>query len=459
MYLNPDDTIVALSTPAGIGALGVIRMSGNRAIEIAARLFSDKQLGAAPGYSLHFGRIVDPAGEQVIDEVILSLFRSPASFTGEDVVEISAHGSPFILSRILELCVTNGARLAAPGEYTMRAYLNGKLDLAQAEAVGDLIQAETSGAHRLAMQQMRGGYSAELNQLRDKLIEFVSLLELELDFAEEDVEFADRERFMKFADRLIKKITTLIDSFSYGNALKNGISVAIIGKPNAGKSSLLNALLNDDRAIVSEIPGTTRDTIEETLNIRGTLFRLIDTAGIREHSNDPIENLGIERSHANAAKADIILYLIDLTNHDEDEFPWLRQYNGKTIEVFNKWELWIEQMSAKGIDVTPAFTNTWINARTGEGVAKLRDVLSAQVHNGKAQQGNIIVSNARHLRALKQTLDALHSAMLSLKSGLSTELVSLDLRRALFHLGEITGTVEVDRDILGAIFGRFCIGK
>lgn len=456
---NTENTIVALSTPPGSAGIGLIRMSGIRAIDIANTLCPEAKLQNAAGYSLHFGRLKDPETNVLIDEVIISLFRKPASFTGEDVVEISAHGSPYILSRIIELCVSNGARIAEPGEYTLRAYLNGKMDLAQAEAVADLIQAESLGAHQLAMNQMRGGFSNELNNLRDKLIEFASLLELELDFSEEDVEFADRNQFLQFVKKLKDKIQLLINSFRLGNAIKNGISVAIIGKPNAGKSSLLNALLNDDRAIVSDIPGTTRDTIEETLNIGGNIFRLIDTAGIRNHSTDPIEKMGIKRSRSNADKADIILYLIDMTNHEENEFPWLEEYQDKTIQIFNKWELWIAQIQQQDSQHIPEKGPTWINARNGEGVDNIRQLLAEKVTVDNLVASNSIVSNVRHYEALQTTINSLEEVEKGLNSGVSTDLIAIDLHQALHHLGSITGAIEVDRDILGSIFGKFCIGK
>jgi len=454
------DTIVALATPAGSGGLGVIRVSGPEAITLAQQLFSGRDLSQSKGQTIHFGKIIDPANGQIIDEVLLTLFRTPSSFTGEDVVEISAHGSPYVLSRIIDLCCRKGARLAAPGEYTMRAYLNGKMDLAQAEAVGDLIQAETRGAHSLAMKQMRGGFSDELNALREKLIEFAALLELELDFSEEDIEFADRQKFLIVVKELKEKISSLVDSFRLGNAMKNGISVAIIGKPNAGKSTLLNALLNEDRAIVSEIPGTTRDTIEEALNINGTLFRFIDTAGIRAHSTDVIENLGIERSKLNADKADIILHLIDLTNIAEDqEDDWLDPYHAKIVEVYNKWELWEKENRQNREPGELSDSALLINAKSGEGVDRVKDAIYTHAFGEDKMQYSVIVSNARHHDALRLAYECLTTVEAGFQIGLPTELIAIDMRSALQYLGEITGTVDVDRDILGAIFGKFCIGK
>ncbi|MFV0606568.1 MAG: tRNA uridine-5-carboxymethylaminomethyl(34) synthesis GTPase MnmE [Niabella sp.] len=452
------ETIVALATPPGVGAIGVIRISGNDAIAIADKIFKGKKLAKQASHTVHFGHIVSPSAE-IIDEVVVTIYKNPKSYTGEDTVEISGHGSPYVLGKILETCVLAGARPAKPGEFTQRAFLNGKLDLTQAEAVADLIAANTKAAQQTALNQLRGGFSTDLKVLREELINFAALIELELDFSEEDVEFADRKALRELIRELKTKVDALIKSFSLGNVIKNGVSVAIIGKPNAGKSTLLNALLNEERAIVSDIAGTTRDTIEETLNINGVLFRLIDTAGIREHSTDQIENMGIERSKQNAEKADIILHLIDMTDEESNDFPWLKNFTEKTIVVHTKFDKWYKEMEAQGILVTPDFSLNPVAAKTGFGIEQLKNVIYEKSVGENIQTENTIVTNVRHLEALQKIADSLDAIKTGMKQQLSGDLLTIDIRRALHYLGEITGQVEVDRDILGTIFGKFCIGK
>jgi len=397
----PENTIVALSTAPGVGAISVIRLSGEKAITLTNSFFEGKDLEKVKGGTFHFGKILN--GTVVIDEVVVSVFKSPHSYTGEDVVEISCHGSPYIIQEIIRLCLEAGASLAEPGEFTQRAFLNGKMDLSQAEAVADLIASSSRITHDMAMHQMRGGFSWDLNHLREQLIEFTALLELELDFSEEDVEFADRSKFEELIGHLLTKTKTLLDSFRLGNAMKNGISVAIIGKPNAGKSTLLNTLLNEDRAIVSDIAGTTRDTIEETLNIHGVLFRLIDTAGIRDHTNDVIENIGIERSMANAAQSDIILLLIDMTSSDFiknpdplTEFPWLQEFKSKIILVNNKFLLWQNEPEVKEIKWQSDPDQLYIDARDQFGIETLKQKIFDRAIGGDINTENTIISNVRH---------------------------------------------------------------
>lgn len=447
------DTIAAIATPPGIGGIGVIRVSGDDTYRIIQKLFSKKDLSKQPPNTIHVGLLKD--GDTVLDEAVLSLFRKPHSFTGEDVIEISCHGSPYILQRVLDVLLQNGARMARPGEFTQRAFLNGKMDLAQAEAVADIIHAETKSAHETAINQLRGGFSRDLNLLRERLIHFAALLELELDFSDEDVEFADRTQLTQLLDEIDKKTESLIQSFALGNVIKKGISVAIIGKPNAGKSTLLNALLNEERAIVSDIAGTTRDTIEETINIHGILFRLIDTAGIREHTADAIEHLGIERSKQNADRAGIILLVKDLTD-PEPEPEWLQPYKSKLIEVNNKLDAYTKMMESKG-QLIPEIPNS-ISAKDSNTIHWLKDALYQKAIAGKKTDGSI-VTNARHYEALLKSRESLLAIKSGIEQGLSGDLITIDVRRCLHYLGEITGAIEVDRDILGAIFSKFCIGK
>ncbi|MBW7893185.1 MAG: tRNA uridine-5-carboxymethylaminomethyl(34) synthesis GTPase MnmE, partial [Chitinophagaceae bacterium] len=418
-FMGWDDTIVALATPHGVGAISVIRLSGEKSIDIVNALFRNKDLSLQKSHTLHVGILEN--GDEQLDEVVVALYKSPRSYTGEHIVEISCHGSPFIQQRILEACVQKGARLALPGEFTQRAFLNGKMDLAQAEAVADIIAAGSYAAKQTALNQLRGGFSSDLKSLRDELIHFTALVELELDFSDEDVEFVDRSALRKLVETLARKTDALIASFKLGNVIKNGVSVAIIGKPNVGKSTLLNALLNEERAIVSDIAGTTRDTIEETLNIGGILFRLIDTAGIREHSTDVIENKGIERSKANAFKADIILHVVDLLNDEgEEKFNWLDEFREKTITIYNKYHPWYKKMEEQGILPTPPVPA--IDAKSGFGIDELKQYLYKKVMEGKTVEGSI-VTNARHYEALLKVRESLTAVRNGLDSGLTGDLL------------------------------------
>lgn len=451
-----EDTIVASATAAGIGAIGIIRLSGPQSIAIVNGLFSGKNLEEQPSHTLHVGTLKNE--DEYLDEVVVSLYRAPKSYTGENVAEISCHGSPFILQRIVEACIQKGARSAFPGEFTQRAFLNGKMDLTQAEAVADIIASQSKAAQQTALNQLRGGFSKELNALREQLIHFASLIELELDFSEEDVEFADRSQLKALVVQMYQKVKQLKESFRLGNVIKNGVSVAIIGKPNAGKSTLLNALLNEERAIVSEIAGTTRDTIEEMLNINGVLFRLIDTAGIREHSTDKIENLGIERSKNNATRADIILHVIDLLDeNEENQFEWLIQYETKTITVYNKFLSWQRRKDPSGININPNAPS--IDAKAGFGIEELKNVIYQKAIGKSVNTESTIITNARHYEALQKVERGLLVIQEGLENQLTGDLLSLDIRHCLHDLGEITGQVEIDRDILGTIFSKFCIGK
>ncbi len=448
--LTWNDTIVALATAPGVAAIAVIRLSGTAAISIVNDLFPSRNLLEAVSHTLHVGYLKE--GNTIIDEVVVSLFKAPRSYTGEDTAEISCHGSPYVQQQVIEACINKGARLARPGEFTQRAFLNGKLDLAQAEAVADLIAADSKAAKETALNQLRGGFSDDLKDLREQLIHFAALIELELDFSEEDVEFANRQQLEELIRQLKEKITALIQSFKLGNVIRNGVSVAIIGKPNAGKSTLLNALLNEERAIVSDIAGTTRDTIEETININGVLFRLIDTAGIREHSTDSIENLGIERSRQNAARAAIILHLVDLTDKEDPLFEWLKPLEEKTITVFNKADV-------AGTSFSGDTSQVVISARGKQGIDVLKKRMYDKAVGGAVNAESTIVTNARHQEALVKALSSLEDIEKGMQQKLTGDLLAPDIRRCLHYLGEITGQVEVDRDILGTIFSKFCIGK
>ena len=461
---NLTDTIVAISTPPGEGAIGVIRLSGSEAITIANKIFSGKDLSKQAAHTLHFGKIMD--GNTIVDEVVAALYKAPKSYTGENIVEISCHGSDYVLQQVMRLCMANGARMAKPGEFTQRAFLNGKMDLAQAEAVADLIASQSATAHRAAIHTLRGGFSEDLKQMREQLIQFSALIELELDFSQEDVEFADRTKFFELLDRLTIATQQLADSFRLGNVIKNGVSVAIIGRPNAGKSTLLNALLNEERAIVSDIAGTTRDTIEETLNINGILFRLIDTAGIREHSVDVIELQGIERSVDAMNKADVVVYLFDLVEsrrskeiseevlRKKDEFETA---GIKYVLVGNKVD------EAGEAHASEAFRSihgkvSFISAKNKENITALKQALYNLVAEGKVKQEGTIVTNARHYGALQEVLRSLQDIKTGLDNDIPGDLVSLDIRRCLYYLGEITGEVTTE-DKLDYIFSKFCIGK
>lgn len=455
------DTIVAIATPPGIGAIGVVRLSGPQAIAFVAPLFPSKDLKEQASHTLHYGTLRQSDG-QVVDEVVISLFKAPKSYTGEEVVEISGHGSPYVLQQILQLCLDQGARIAGRGEFTQRAFLNSKMDLAQAEAVADLIAADSEAAHKTALNQLRGGFSGDLQQLRKKLIHFAAMLELELDFPEEDVEFVDRSELYGLIDELMFTSNSLIESFSLGNVIKNGVNVAIIGAPNAGKSTLLNALLNEERAIVSDIAGTTRDTIEEVLNIKGISFRLIDTAGIREHATDQIEEIGILKSKDTLNKADMVLLLLDINTVDEEELQhWKSLFkpypNLPVLWILNKVDLWEGESYPEIVqDLKP---QTSIVAKSKENIDQLKNQLFDVVIDGEITQENTIITNTRHFDALKKVVVALKEVKSAMDNEVSSEFLALDLRVALHELGTITGEVDVDRDILGTIFSEFCIGK
>lgn len=457
---HSQDTIAAIATAAGIGAIGIIRLSGPEAITVANRIFRGKDLEQQATHTIHFGHIF--SGEEMIDEVVVSLFKGPKSYTGEHTVEISGHGSPYILQRILQTSIEAGARMALPGEFTQRAFLNGKMDLAQAEAVADLIAADSKAAQQTALNQLRGGFSGDLRQLREQLINFAALIELELDFSQEDVEFADRSQLASLISRLEMATNELINSFQLGNAIKNGVSVAIIGKPNAGKSTLLNALLNEDRAIVSDIAGTTRDTIEELLNINGILFRLIDTAGIREHTADVIEQIGVGKSLEKMRSADVVIALFDALAADAaaiaKEQQALENAGLQYLLVANKADALDEATTAL------KFAG-WgeqlllISAKEKQQIDVLKQRIYATAISGQVNTEHSIVTNARHHSALLKVAACLQDIRNGMDNHISGELLALDIRSCLYYLGEITGQVEIDRDILGTIFGKFCIGK
>ncbi|MEX2379976.1 MAG: tRNA uridine-5-carboxymethylaminomethyl(34) synthesis GTPase MnmE [Vicingaceae bacterium] len=458
------DTICALSTPSGSGAIGVIRLSGPKAIEIVQSVFKGKNLSEQKTQTLHFGEIVKDG--EALDEVLLSLFKAPHSYTGEDVVEISCHGSAYIINQLMELFINQGARIANPGEYTQRAFTNGKMDLTQAEAVADLIASESKAAHDIALNQMRGGFSKKIQSLREELIHFTSMIELELDFGEEDVEFADRDDLKELVDRILKMLYQLIDSFSTGNVLKNGIPVAIIGKPNVGKSTLLNALLNEEKAIVSEIAGTTRDSIEDEVKIGGVSFRFIDTAGIRE-TEDVVENIGIKRTFEMVEKANIILYLVDAIEANETSVNEMVAEIQAKIEGSDKQLLLLANKVDKAEESEQAIRNkfsgqsqvTLISALKKEGLEELTSILK-QIADEKMQSSNqVVVSNARHYQALKMAAESLERVKEGLATNITGDFLAMDIRQSLHYLGEITGSIEIDRDILGHIFSSFCIGK
>ena len=457
------DTICAPATSVGTGAVSVVRISGPQAHAVVDALvrFRSGSAAQAKGYSLKFGEI---AG---LDEVLVSLFRAPHSYTGEDAAEICCHASPFIVSSLLDRLTDAGCRLAEPGEFTRRAFVNGKMDLAQAEAVADVIAASSAAQHRVAMNQLRGGYSAELRELRRQLLELTALMELELDFSEEEVEFADRSRLRGLLDTACSHCRQLAESFRLGNAIRNGVPVAIVGAPNSGKSTLLNALLRDDRAIVSDVPGTTRDTVEETCVIDGVLFRFIDTAGIRA-SEDEVERLGIERTFRKISEAEIVLGVIDATDAQEAVDKAVEMITGKVDQTHQKLILLANKIDLRSGDVSqfspsssfagltgesPAFP---ISAKTGQGLDELRSALVARA--GVAFVSGTLVTNARHAAALRAAADSLRTVSDGLDRGLPNDLLAEDLRSALASLGTITGEITTD-EVLGEIFSRFCIGK
>ena len=464
--MNDQTVICAIATAPGMGAIAVIRLSGKGCIEICDRIFvspSHKKLVDVLPNTIHFGKFVNK--EELIDEVLISVFHAPHSFTGEDSIEISCHGSVYIQQRILQLLISSGARLAAPGEFTQRAFLNGKMDLSQAEAVADLIASSSAAAHKMALSQMRGGFSDELMKLRMELLHITSLLELELDFSEEDVEFADRSELRNIAVGIDTLISRLCASFSLGNVIKNGIPVAIVGNTNVGKSTLLNALLKEDRAIVSDIEGTTRDVIEDTINLQGITFRFIDTAGIR-HTDDQVENMGIERTFFKIEQARIVLFLIDATKNTEQFFPYytrVKEHLGsdaRLLILLNKTDqtdsadMILSQIMSlsSGEKILP------IAAKTGYNIHHLVDELVSTINLNALHSGDVIVSNARHYEALSHARLAIERVIAGLDSHLSGEFVSQDIRECLHYLGEITGQITTD-EVLGNIFKNFCIGK
>lgn len=458
--MHPDhDTIVAPATAAG-GALAVVRISGEAAFAVCDRIFRGRvPLAAAAGYTVHYGRIVDPADAadgaaegRIVDDVLATVFRAPHSYTGEDAVELSCHGSPHVVAEIVRLLLASGARMAAPGEFTLRAYFAGKLDLAQAEAVADLIAASSRAEHALASNQMRGGYSAALEALRERLLHLASMLELELDFGEEEVEFADRTELLRLMEETGAELDRLSRSFALGNVLKEGVPVAIVGAPNAGKSTLLNRLLDEERAIVSEIAGTTRDVIEEQVEIDGIRFRFIDTAGIRA-TDDRLERLGIERTMQRIAQARIVVRLLDAGEVDgtlprpEFELP----AGATLLTAVNKIDLWPDRVLPEGVLA--------LSARNGTGIGALRRALVAEIGAEALYRGDVVVSNSRHYEALTTARTALDRAIDGLRDGLPTDLLAEEIRQVIARLGEITGRSIVPDDILATIFSKFCIGK
>ena len=466
MHRMDTDTIVAPATVPGSGAISIVRISGPRALEAVSAVVSfSRPLNDAPGYSIRYGTALQNDGS-VLDEVLVSVFRAPHSYTGEEAAEISCHASRYVVETLLQRLCDAGARAAEPGEFTRRAFVNGKMDLAQAEAVADVIQSDNAAAHRVAMNQLRGGYSSRLKELRDKLLEVTALMELELDFSEEDVEFADRSHLVSLVEETLAHIRTLTDSFRLGNAIKTGIPVAIVGATNTGKSTLLNALLGEDRAIVSDIAGTTRDTVEETFNINGTVFRLIDTAGIRE-TEEEIEKIGISRSLLKLSQADIVLGVIDATaplseqrQHIQEIASRIRFDEQTLLLLLNKMDLVAEPSRAETMLVLDREIPTIpLSAKTGQGLETLKNsLMTVWEKRLKGAEQALLVTNIRHYNALHKAADALELVKAGIASGTPTDLVSQDMRDSLYHLGSILGTIT-DDEILGRIFERFCIGK
>jgi tRNA modification GTPase len=467
-----NDTIVALASPSGSGAIAVIRVSGNDAISICKSVFnsvSGKDISKQKSHTLHLGHIVDD--EKVIDQVLLSIFKGTNSYTGENTIEISCHGSTYIQQQIIQLLLRKGCRMANAGEFTLRSFLNGKMDLSQAEAVADLISSDNEASHQIAMQQMRGGFSNEIMQLRQELLNFASLIELELDFAEEDVAFADRTQFRDLLNRIEFVLKRLIDSFAVGNVIKNGIPIAIVGEPNVGKSTLLNALLNEERAIVSEIAGTTRDTIEDELVIGGIEFRFIDTAGIRD-TKDVVESIGIKKTFEKIEQAQVVLYLVDGSRLSVDgKLDAILVEVGKTrnqfpqkpiLIIINKMDLIspeiITKIDSKLSTNNQQLTTIYISAKENIGVDNLKNQLLSFVNTGALRNNETIVTNTRHYDSLLKALEEIQKVNFGLQSNISSDLMAIDIREALYHFGMITGEVTND-ELLGNIFANFCIGK
>jgi len=461
---NLIDTIVALSTPQGEGAIGVIRLSGSQAIKLVDEYFYGANLEKASANTVHYGKLKDLNGH-ILDECLATIFRAPRSYTKEDVVELSCHGSQYIIQKILELFLSVGARAANPGEFTLRAFLNGQLDLSQAEAVADLIASKSESQHQIAMDQMRGGVSVMIKDLRSQLIEFASLIELENDFGEEDVEFADREGLKNLVQKILAVIIELQNSFKYGNAVKEGVPVAIIGAPNVGKSTLLNALLNEDRAIVSDIAGTTRDVIEDSIQIDGILFRFVDTAGLRE-TTDQIESIGIEKTKEQTAKAKIVLFVAEIEEEHENIVKAFKQIplqaGQESIIILNKSDSFHTCHSYDVEEAVSTLTNRRptlaISAKEKTNVDKIKKQLVQFIQSGKSDTGNTILSNSRHFAALEQTRNSLTQVIEGLDHGTPSDLIAMDIRHALHYLGEISGEISTD-DLLDSIFSNFCIGK
>lgn len=461
-----NDTIIAMATPSGVGAIAVIRLSGEKSIEIVDAFFQsvkkDKSLLSQKSHTLHLGHIVNNG--VILDQVLVSIFKNPNSYTGENVVEISCHGSSFIQQEIIQLFLKNGCRMADNGEFTMRAFLNGKMDLSQAEAVADVIASNSAASHQMAIQQMRGGITNELKDLRAKLLDFAALIELELDFSGEDVEFADRTKFKELVSKITFVLKRLIDSFAFGNAIKNGIPVAIIGEPNVGKSTLLNSLLNEEKAIVSDIAGTTRDAIEDEMIIDGVAFRFIDTAGIRE-TEDIVENIGIKKAYEKAENAQLIIFLIDSNKYIHSSDLFLEEIeaikerfpNKRLLVIANK----IDTLSCHDSAVLASEIENVIllSAKQKTGIDELTAELTSLVNTGALSNNEIIVTNSRHFEALTLALESIESVKNGIELDISSDLFAIDIRECLRHLGNITGEYDVDKDILGHIFGNFCIGK
>jgi len=465
-----DDTIIALATSSGVGAIAVIRLSGEKSIEIVNNhfksKFGNKDLTTVKSHTIHLGNIIDE--NRVIDEVLISVFKNPNSYTGENIVEINCHGSVYIQQEILQLFIKKGVRHANAGEFTLRAFLNGKMDLSQAEAVADLISSNSAASHQVAMQQMRGGFSNEIQNLRTQLLNFASLIELELDFAEEDVEFADRTAFHNLVTQISSVLKRLIDSFALGNVLKNGIPVAIVGEPNVGKSTLLNALLNEEKAIVSHIEGTTRDAIEDEISIDGVAYRFIDTAGIRT-TEDFVENIGIKKTFEKIDQAQLVIYLFDLEKLNnkktslekivveiekiKDKYP-----TKQLLIIANKVDLVEEELKTKVADSFNTKKLIFLSAKEKIGISDLTNTLTHLANKGALSNNETIVSNSRHFEALNNAYTSIKEVQKGIDAQVSTDLFAIDIRQALFHLGEITGEVTTE-DLLGNIFANFCIGK